>query len=57
MPILIIFLLCLCSCGSFKQGISKFTGYSEITIDHVVYIQFPSGVTVKYNENGTICTR
>jgi hypothetical protein len=42
------------SSGWFKQRVAKYTGYSEICVDGVEYIQFISGASVKYNTNGTI---
>lgn len=47
-------ILCLW-CGNFNKAKAGIVGYSEVTVDGVVYIQFPSGVTVKYNSDGTIC--
>jgi hypothetical protein len=35
---------------------AQVTGHSEVCIDGVNYLQFPSGVTVKFNKNGTIST-
>jgi hypothetical protein len=31
-------------------------GYAEVCIDGVIYLQFPSGATVKYNRDGSIAT-
>ena len=52
----ILVLLVFVSCGSFNRMKANYTGYSEVTIDHVVYLQFPSGVTVKYDTNGKVAT-
>jgi len=51
-----IALICV-SCGTFSKWQAGMTGHTEITIDGVVYLQFPSGVTVKYNSDGTICKK
>ena len=40
--------------GFFKRKVAVYTGYSEICIDGVKYIQFISGASVKYNLDGSI---
>jgi hypothetical protein len=42
-------------CGNLSKAKAGITGYDEVVVDGVVYIQFTSGVTVKYNQDGTIC--
>ncbi len=49
-------LLVVTGCGNLKRMEARITGYSEIIIDGVVYLQFPSGVTPKYNSDGKIVT-
>lgn len=46
----------LSGCGAVDRAVAKVTGSAESCIDGVKYIQFASGVTVKYNGNGTIAT-
>jgi hypothetical protein len=41
-------------CGWLERGGAYITGYAETCIDNVLYYQFPSGVTVAYNEDGLI---
>ena len=48
--------LALSGCGSWGRAVAKVMGSSESCIDGVIYIQFTSGVTVKYNQDGTIAT-
>lgn len=50
----ICLLLFLSSCGSSSKGIAEITGYSNVCIDGVHYLQFPSGVTPKYSRSGNI---
>lgn len=51
----ILTLLVFCSgCGWFGREWAKTTGKAESCIDGVVYIQFASGVSVKYNRDGSI---
>ncbi len=47
-------LLTLTGCGVLDRGWAYLSGYSEGCIDGVVYIQFPSGVTVKYDQTGNV---
>lgn len=46
----------LSGCGAFDRMGAGLTGYTTNCVDGVKYLQFPSGVTVKYNQNGTIAT-
>jgi hypothetical protein len=46
----------LSGCGAFDRIGAGLTGYTTNCVDGVKYLQFPSGVTVKYNQNGTIAT-
>jgi hypothetical protein len=44
-------------CGSVDRGIASITGGGTQTcVDGVLYLQFTSGVTVKYNQNGSVAT-
>lgn len=40
-------LFALASCGSASRTVANFTGRSEVCVDHVVVLQFPSGVVYK----------
>lgn len=42
--------------GKFHKAMADRFGSSETCVDGVKYLQFPSGVTVKYNSNGSIAT-
>lgn len=44
----------LAGCGKFDRTVASLTGSAESCIDGVVYIQFASGVTVKYARDGGI---
>ena len=46
----------LAGCGGVGQLEASLTGYSESCVDGVAYLQFASGVTVKYNPDGTVAT-
>jgi hypothetical protein len=46
----------LTACGSFSRYGAAVTGYTNECVDGVAYIQFISGVTVKYNRDGSIAT-
>lgn len=50
--LLILAAVLLCSCGIVDRTIAHYTGYSELCIDHVTYIQFTSGATVKVDLQG-----
>jgi hypothetical protein len=41
-------------CGAFSRHTASITGFSRQCIGGVSYLQFPSGVTVEYQPNGTI---
>lgn len=45
----------LTGCGWIdRYVVANATGWSEQCVDGVSYLQFPSGVTVKYQADGTI---
>lgn len=44
------------ACGQIDRQIASVTGSSESCVDGVAYIQFTSGVTVKYKPDGKIAT-
>jgi hypothetical protein len=46
----------LTGCGMWGRNVAKFTGSYEECYDGVIYIQFTSGVTVKYRRDGSIAT-
>lgn len=52
MKIIYLTALLLCSCGVVDRTIAHYTGYSELCIDAVTYIQFTSGATVKVDLQG-----
>jgi uncharacterized protein YceK len=54
--ILIVACIALVGCGKASRMEAALTGYSEECVDGVVYLQFTSGVTVKYNRDGTHAT-
>ena len=41
-------------CGSINRSLAEYTGSKEVIVDGVHYLQFPSGVTVKYDREGKI---
>lgn len=43
-------------CGAFNKIGAHLGEYTEVCVDEVVYLQFPSGATVKYNKDGSIKT-
>lgn len=45
-------LVALAGCGAMERTTANWTGYSEICVDGVTYIQFTSGATVKVDRNG-----
>lgn len=51
-----ILALTLAGCGQVNRVTAGVTGSSESCIDGVKYIQFPSGVTVKYTRDGKVVT-
>jgi hypothetical protein len=40
--------------GYFKRQLASYTGYSEICVDGVKYLQFVSGASVKYSVEGKV---
>lgn len=42
--------------GYFNRQLAVVKGFTRECVDGVVYLQFPSGVTVKYLPNGQIAT-
>ena len=46
----------LAGCGKFDRGVAKITGSAQVCVDGVLYLQFTSGASVKYNRDGTIAT-
>lgn len=52
-----LMLAALSGCGAVDRAVSKFTGKgSEVCQDGVVYLQFTSGTSVKYDKFGKIVT-
>ena len=53
---ILIFTLCiqLEGCGSCSRSVANITGVSRECVDGVEYLQFPSGVSVAYNSDGSI---
>jgi hypothetical protein len=51
-----LILLSLVGCGAFSKGAANILGQTVECVGGVVYYQFPSGVTVAYNPDGTIKT-
>lgn len=49
----VIFLI---GCGQVDRGIAQITGSAVSCLYGVEYIQFASGVTVKYKQDGTVAT-
>jgi hypothetical protein len=49
-------LFSLVSCGAFSRMGANITGNSFECVNGVEYIQFPSGVTVSYRNDGSIKT-
>lgn len=54
--ILFVALIALAGCGSISRKTAAWTGYSTECVDGVSYLQFTSGVTVKYDKTGKIVT-
>lgn len=48
--------LSLAACGQVDRGIAQLTGSAVSCLYGVEYIQFASGVTVKYKQDGTVAT-
>jgi len=53
---LVIVCMMLVGCGKVGRIEAALTGWSESCVDGVTYLQFTSGVTVKYNRDGTVAT-
>jgi hypothetical protein len=49
-----ILLLTMVGCGSVSRDCATWTGNDKVCIDGVQYIQFTSGVSVAYNQDGTV---
>lgn len=43
-------------CGSISKLDAQVTGYDEVCVEGVPYLQFPSGVSVKINQDGSIAS-
>ena len=54
--LLFIIVLLLTGCGNFSRGCAQLKGTDEVCISGVTYIQFSSGVTVKYDQQGKVVT-
>ena len=55
--LLLALVLLLSGCGGFDRSLAHLTGRgSETCQDHVIYLQFTSGATVKYLPDGHIAT-
>lgn len=39
-------------CGEYARSQAQLVGYSKVCVDHVTYLQFPSGVTVQVDQEG-----
>jgi ABC-type glycerol-3-phosphate transport system substrate-binding protein len=48
--------LVLAGCGKVDRITAAVTGSAEVCVDHVKYIQFTSGASVKYTTEGKIQT-
>lgn len=46
----------LSGCGKFDRVAASVTGSAESCVDGVAYLQFTSGVTVKYRPDGSVAT-
>jgi hypothetical protein len=51
---MILLALLMSGCGGMSRMWAGISGYDFICIDGVQYIQFTSGVSVKFNKDGTI---
>lgn len=54
--ILLAAVLSLAGCGAVDRSIASWTGKAESCVDGVKYLQFASGVTVKYTREGKVAT-
>lgn len=46
----------LVGCGAVDRTVAKLTGVAESCHSGVTYLQFTSGVTVKYTQDGKVAT-
>jgi hypothetical protein len=53
---LLLVALALAGCGSANRSIAGLSGYANVCVDGVAYLQFPSGVTPKYRPDGSLET-
>ena len=53
---ILLLALMLAGCGAWDRGVAQLSGSAETCIDGVMYMQFASGVTVKYLPDGRIAT-
>ena len=44
----------LTGCGAWDRTVAQVAGVAESCHEGVVYLQFASGVTVKYNKDGSV---
>ena len=54
--LLVVLMVFNCSCGKIDLFTAKIKGNTRTCIEGVEYIQFPSGVSVAYTEEGRIKT-
>lgn len=52
--LLLLVLAPLTGCGAFSRSVASLTGYDTACVDHVKYVQFVSGASVKYSSDGKI---
>ena len=52
----IVLSIAVSACGALERVVATSTGWSQQCIDGVMYLQFASGATVKYNRDGKIAT-
>lgn len=51
---LVFAIFLLTGCGQISRITALWTGYDEVCVDGVSYIQFSSGVSVKYDQSGKV---
>ena len=54
--ILVLVVLSITSCGQFSRMVGYVTGWSRICIEGVSYLQFTSGASVEYTQDGKVKT-
>ena len=54
--VVLFFTVALTGCGKLSRAEAVWTGYAVECVEGVAYLQFPSGVTVKYTADGKIQT-